>query len=69
MTLVLTFAAWMLLLLAGFGLMIHASGSLFIPHIVSFQDALWVAGSSLMTLGVHLKARRHDRRRAFLSWE
>ena len=51
-TLALTFGAWMLLLLGGFGLLFHAAGALFKPHIVSFSDAAWVAGSSLLTLGV-----------------
>ena len=50
--LALTFATWMLLLLAGFGLLVHAAGALFKPHIATFSDAVWVAGSSLMTLGV-----------------
>ncbi len=51
-TLVLTFAAWMLLLLAGFATLIHAVGPLFRPRIEGWGDATWVAGSSLMTLGV-----------------
>jgi hypothetical protein len=51
-TLALTFAAWMLLLLGGFGLLIHACGGWFTPRIAGFDDALWVAGCSLMTLGV-----------------
>jgi hypothetical protein len=51
-TFVLTFTAWMLLLLVGFGLLMHAAGSSFAPTLSRFDDALWVAGSSLLTLGV-----------------
>ena len=43
---------WLLLLLAGFGLMFHACAPLFRPHLNDFADALYVAGSSLLTLGV-----------------
>lgn len=52
LTLASTFATWMLLLLAGFGLLTHATGLLFRPHVATFADAIWIAGSSLMTLGV-----------------
>lgn len=50
--LLLAFLSWMLLLLAGFGLMIHAVGTLFEPPLNSFAQALYVAGCSIMTLGV-----------------
>ena len=52
LTLVLTYTAWMLLLLLGFGLLMHALAASFSPHLGRFDDALWVAGSSLLTLGV-----------------
>ena len=48
----LAFAAWALLLLAGFGLLFHASGQSFSPPLATFDEALYVAGSSLLTLGV-----------------
>jgi hypothetical protein len=51
-TLLLTFGTWMLLLLVGFGLLVHAAGGLFRPHVATWSDAVWVTGSSLMTLGV-----------------
>jgi hypothetical protein len=51
-TFVMTFTAWMLLLLVGFALLMHATGSSFSPNLRRFDDALWVAGSSLLTLGV-----------------
>ena len=49
---VLVTLLWLLLLLAGFGLMFHACGPLFRPHLNAIADALYVAGSSLLTLGV-----------------
>ena len=45
-------AAWLLLLLIGFGFLFHASGGLFTPPVIGFDEALYVAGSSLLTLGV-----------------
>jgi hypothetical protein len=48
----LVFLAWMALLLAGFGLMVHAASSYFKPPLASFSQALYVAGSSILTLGV-----------------
>lgn len=51
-TLLLTFGTWMLLLLVGFGLLVHAAGPLFRPQVQTWSDAVWVTGSSLMTLGV-----------------
>jgi hypothetical protein len=46
------FTAWMGLLWLGFGLMIHASSAWFTPALESLSDALYVSGSSLLTLGV-----------------
>lgn len=43
---------WLLMLLTGFALMMHASAALFTPPLSRFDDALYVAGSSLLTLGV-----------------
>lgn len=43
---------WLSLLLVGFGLMIHAAGSDFTPRLIRLDDALYVSGSSLLTLGV-----------------
>lgn len=50
--LAITFAVWMLLLLTGFGLLMHGVRTSFSPELTRFDDALWVAGSSLLTLGV-----------------
>ncbi len=47
-----TFASWIGLLLVGFGLMFQASATSFKPPLGGFDQALYVAGSSLMTLGV-----------------
>lgn len=43
---------WLLLLLAGYGLMFNASAALFRPRLATIGDAVYVAGSSLLTLGV-----------------
>ena len=48
---VLLFGTWMLLLLAGFGLLFHALRDHFTP-MLSIGDAVYLAGSSLLTLGV-----------------
>ena len=48
----LAFGAWLLLLLAGFGILFHAWGSAFAPPLGTVDEALYVAGSSLLTLGV-----------------
>ncbi|WP_375391014.1 hypothetical protein [uncultured Sphingomonas sp.] len=48
---VISFGAWMLLLLAGYGLLFHAARALFSPAL-SAPDAIYIAGSSLLTLGV-----------------
>ena len=52
LTLVSTFAIWLLLLLIGYGLLIDGCAAMFSPRLGSFGDALWIAGSSLMTLGL-----------------
>lgn len=46
------FGTWIALLLAGFGLMFHASSAWFTPRLDDVSQALYVAGSSLLTLGV-----------------
>lgn len=51
-TFMLTFVAWLLLLLLGFGMTMQAVGHQFQPRIASLGDAMWIAGSSLLTLGV-----------------
>jgi len=48
----LAFATWMALLLLGFSLMFHALASSFEPPLAGFDDAIYFAGSSLLTLGV-----------------
>ena len=49
---VLIFATWMLLLLGGYGLLFQAVGDHFSPRLGGFDDAVYFAGSSLLTLGV-----------------
>jgi hypothetical protein len=49
--LVASFALWMGLLAIAFGLMVHAAGASFTPHIASFGDAVFAAGSALVTIG------------------
>ncbi len=51
-TFLLTFFGWLLLLLFGFAMMMHALGHLFSPRVDLFSDGVWIAGSSLLTLGV-----------------
>ena len=48
----MAFGTWIILLMLGFGLMFHASGRAFNPPLTAFDQALYVAGSSLVTLGV-----------------
>lgn len=48
----LVFAAWLLLLLVGYGLLFDALGDHFAPRLGGIDDALYFAGSSLLTLGV-----------------
>jgi hypothetical protein len=45
-------AAWLALLLAGFGLMFDASASHFSPPLADIWEAVYIAGSSILTLGV-----------------
>ena len=47
-----TFVTWMLLLVLAFGLMAHAFGDSFRPAVTGFGEALYVAGSSMATIGV-----------------
>jgi len=49
--LVASFATWMLLLALAFGLLAHAVGDTFTPRIDSFGDAVFAAGSALVTIG------------------
>ena len=44
--------AWIVALLLGFGLMFHAAAASFKPPLTDFSQAVYVAGSSLLTLGV-----------------
>lgn len=46
------FGTWIVLLVAGFGLMLHASAAKFAPPLDDLSQAFYVAGSSLLTLGV-----------------
>ena len=48
----LSFGTWIVLLMLGFGLMFHASARAFNPPLGSLDQAIYVAGSSLLTLGV-----------------
>lgn len=47
----LAFLSWLVLLCAGFGLMLHACASSFRPPLRSVGDAFYVAGSNLLTVG------------------
>ena len=49
--LVASFAAWMLLLAVAFGLLAHAAGNSFRPRLGGFGDAIFAAGSALVTIG------------------
>jgi hypothetical protein len=49
--LVAAFAVWMGLLAIAFGLMVHATGNAFSPRIAGFGDAVFAAGSALVTIG------------------
>lgn len=49
---ILAALCWLLLLLLGFALMMHAMADAFTPTLSRFDQALYVAGSSLLTLGV-----------------
>jgi len=50
--LVTTFVSWMLLLVLGFGLLAHSLHDAFEPALPSFSQALYVAGSALVTVGL-----------------
>src|SRR2546423_12646780 len=45
------FIGWMVLLLFGFALMLHASAALFAPPLQGFGQAAYVAGAYLLTIG------------------
>lgn len=50
--LVAAFVAWSGLMLIGFGLMAHAVGSRFDPPVRSLAEGAYLAGSSMVTLGL-----------------
>lgn len=52
MVFLLVFASWLLLLLLGFGMLFLAFADRFTPQLRGLDDALYFAGSSLLTLGV-----------------
>lgn len=47
-----SFVTWMTLLLIGFGLMAHGLGTWFSPPAESFEQAAFIAGSALSTIGL-----------------
>ncbi|MBV9459729.1 MAG: hypothetical protein JO141_19725 [Bradyrhizobium sp.] len=47
-----SFVVWMALLLVGFGLVAHGLGSWFSPPADSFEQAAFIAGSALATVGL-----------------
>jgi hypothetical protein len=49
--LVASFAVWMGLLTLAFGLLAHAAAGSFSPPLASFGDAIFAAGSALVTVG------------------
>jgi hypothetical protein len=49
----LAFIGWMVLLLLGFALMLHASGGSFTPRLRSFGQAAYVSGAYLLTIGTN----------------
>lgn len=51
LVLVGSFMVWMLLLVLGFALLVHAAALLFTPPIAHFSDAVYVAGSAMSTIG------------------
>ncbi|HWW25409.1 MAG TPA: hypothetical protein VNZ85_05880 [Caulobacter sp.] len=51
-TLVASFVIWMLLLTAGFGAMTYALADAFRPAVPSLPQAVYVAGSALVTVGL-----------------
>jgi ion channel len=52
LVLVLSFIVWMALLAFGFGLIAYAARSDFDPPLRSFFDAVYIVGSSLVTVGL-----------------
>jgi len=50
--LVLSFVIWMSLLAIGFGLMAYSARYQFQPHLKSFGEAVYIVGSSLVTVGL-----------------
>jgi hypothetical protein len=52
LVLVLSFIIWMTLLALGFGLMSYAVRADFEPPLTSFFDAVYIVGSSLVTVGL-----------------
>jgi hypothetical protein len=50
--LMLAFLSWLVMLILGFGLMLHAMGNHFDPRLTSLGQAFYLAGSSVVTLGV-----------------
>ena len=52
LTFLTLFTAWMLLLVVGFGLLFAAFANDFSPRLGGLDDAVYFAGSSLLTLGV-----------------
>lgn len=60
-------AAWLILLQIAFGLMLHALSAWFTPHLDSLPEAMYVAGSSLLTLGVS-EVDAHGVSRWILLW-
>jgi hypothetical protein len=50
--LVSSFVIWMALLAIAFGLMVYAARNYFEPHLRHFGDAVYLAGSSLVTVGL-----------------
>jgi hypothetical protein len=49
----LAFIGWMVLLLIGFALMLHASAALFSPPLRNFGQAAYVSGAYLLTIGTN----------------
>ena len=48
------FIGWMVLLVLGFALMLHASAAWFTPPLRGFGDAAYVSGAYLLTIGTNL---------------
>ena len=53
MVLVASFVLWISFLAVGFGLMIYALRSSFEPHPDNIGDAIYIAGSAVLTLGLN----------------